>query len=96
VKTVAVLCGVIGVALLGLVHETSSPEIEMIAVGSATASGIVDGILACQRCIRPIYLLDVTAGAVLVLLWLLFGLRGLRFAQGISPLPPQPAPLFPP
>ena len=64
--------------MMAKLRRTPVLEVGILAVGSAAALGLVDVIFVCQRRIRPVYLLDAAVEAVLVLLWLLVGLRGLR------------------
>jgi hypothetical protein len=70
VKTVGALVLVIGAALLlAVIRRNVSPEIGLLAVGSAAALAVVDVIYVAKRVIRPVYLLDAIAEAGLVLSW---------------------------
>lgn len=70
VKTVGVLITVIG-GVLGMAgaRRRMSPEIEVLAVGSAVALTAIDVVYVAKRRIAPIYLLDALAELVLIAGW---------------------------
>jgi hypothetical protein len=71
VKTVGVLVVVVGLTIgLAASRHRVTPEIALLAIGSAAALGAVDVIYVAKRVIAKIYLLDAAAEAVLILLWL--------------------------
>lgn len=70
VKTVGVIVAVIGgVLLLAGLNRSTSPEIPVLAVGSAAALAAVDLVYVAQKRIRPIYLLDAAGECVLIAGW---------------------------
>jgi hypothetical protein len=70
VKTVAVLTGVVAsVLLLAALRGRASPEVALLATGSAAGLGTIDVIYVLQRRIRRIYLLDAVVEGCLLLLW---------------------------
>lgn len=72
VKTVGLLIAVIGgVLLLAARRGRITPEIVLLAVGSAAALGAVDVVYALSDRIRDVYLLDALAEAGLIALWLI-------------------------
>jgi len=69
VKTVGALITVIGGALLsGGLRRRVSPELMLLAAGSAAALAAVDVIYSPQR-ISPVYLLDAALEGVIVTGW---------------------------
>ena len=72
VKTVGSLITLIG-AVIGLAaaRRHVTPEIEMLAVGSALSLATVDVVYFARRRIRGVYLLDAAAEAVLIAGWVL-------------------------
>jgi hypothetical protein len=70
VKTVGVLVTVIGVAL-GLAgwRRRVTPEVAVVAAGSAAGLAAIDLVYVGRRRISPVYLLDALAEALLVALW---------------------------
>lgn len=75
VKTVGALMSVVG-AVLGLAayRRRLTPEMELLAVGTALSLAAVDVVTVSRRRIRRIYLLDAAANLGLVAAWL-FGQR---------------------
>ena len=70
VKTVGVIVGVIGVVLLVASYTGRvTPEVVMLAVGSAAGLGAVDVVYVSKRVMPKIYLLDGLVEAVLILAW---------------------------
>ena len=76
VKTVGALVSVVG-GVLGLAayRRRLTPEMELLAVGTALSLAAVDVVTVSRRRIRRIYLLDAAANFALVAAWL-FGHRG--------------------
>lgn len=71
VKTVAALVGVIGIVIgRARSHERITPEIEILAVGSALSLATVDVVFVARRRISPIYLGDAAMNLIIVGLWL--------------------------
>src|SRR5215217_901735 len=70
VKTVGVLVTVIG-AVIGMagVHRHVSPEIPLLAAGSAASLAAIDVIYVSKKRIRPVYLLDAAAEVGLIVMW---------------------------
>ena len=81
VKTVGVLIIVIGLVLgaAGL-RRRVTPEIGLLAVGSAGALAGADLLFVSQRRIPPVYLLDTVAELGLVASWVLSWRRDPRLA----------------
>lgn len=72
VKTVGVLVTVIGAALINAgLWIDFSPEVLIIAIGSALGLMLIDIIYVLKKVISKIYLLDAAAELVLVIGWLL-------------------------
>ena len=72
VKTVGVLVTVVGLAIgMAAYRRNVSPEIMLLAAGSAAALGVVDLVYVLRRVISKIYLLDAVAEMILVVAWLL-------------------------
>jgi hypothetical protein len=71
VKTVGSQVGVIG-AVLGWAarRERVTPEVEMLAVGSALSLAAIDVVYVARRRIGPIYLLDAAAELGFVAVWM--------------------------
>jgi hypothetical protein len=84
VKTVGALIAVIGttVGLAGW-RRRISPEIRILAAGSAAALGVVDVIYPAKRRISPIYLADALPEAALTLAWVLSSLRRPAKSRGV-------------
>ena len=75
VKTVGVQVAVVGAVLvLAGLREAVTPEIVLLAVGSALGLTGIDVWYAARRVISRIYLLDAAAELVLVGLWTFLGL----------------------
>ena len=71
VQTVAALVGVIGMVIgLARARNRITPEIEILAVGSALSLTTVDVVFVARRRISPIYLLDALANLIIVANWL--------------------------
>ena len=71
VKTVGVLVAVIGSVLtMAGLRQQSSPEIKLLAVGSAAGLTAIDVVYVARKRISPIYLLDAVAEVVLIAGWL--------------------------
>jgi hypothetical protein len=70
VKTVSALITVIG-AVLGLAswRRRVTPEVELLAAGSAVSLGMIDVIYVARRRIRWVYLLDAAAEFTLTAAW---------------------------
>jgi hypothetical protein len=71
VQTVGLLIGSIGLGLAQSLRRRRavSPELRTIAVASAVSLGLVDVIFVSKGRIRPVYLADAVAEAVLVAAW---------------------------
>ncbi|HEX8310415.1 MAG TPA: hypothetical protein VF614_03790 [Chthoniobacteraceae bacterium] len=70
VRTVGLLVTVIGVALLLAGRRRAvTPEIEVLAIGSALALMMIDIIYVSAGVIPPIYLADAAAELALILCW---------------------------
>ena len=70
VRTVGALVSVIGVVVgLAAYRRRLTPEMELLAVGTALSLAAVDVVTVSQRRIRRIYLLDAAANLGLVAAW---------------------------
>jgi hypothetical protein len=70
VKTVGVLVGVIGLALIVAGRRRRvTPEAALLAAGSAAGLGAIDTIYATRGRISKIYLLDAVVEAALIFAW---------------------------
>jgi high-affinity nickel permease len=71
VKTVGALVTVIG-AVIGLagIRRQRSPEIALLAIGSAATLTGIDVYYVAKRRISRVYLLDAVGETVLILAWL--------------------------
>ena len=70
VRTVGVLITVIGaVLLLAAKRRAVTPEVALLAVGSALGLAAIDIIYVTARVIAPIYLADAAAELLLVAAW---------------------------
>jgi hypothetical protein len=70
VRTVGMLILVIGPALcVAAYHRPWSPEVLVVAVGSAGALAVVNVVYVARGTIAPIYLLDAVVEAGLIGLW---------------------------
>ncbi len=75
VRTVGVLIAVIGVALLAAgVRGAVTPEIVILAAGSAAGLAAIDVVYAAVGRISRIYLLDAVPEALLALVWIVAAL----------------------
>ncbi len=87
VQTVGVLVLVIGGALaLGGARRRLTPELALLAAGSAAGLAAIDVVYVARRRIAPIYLLDALA-EVLLLLGLVVGWLASFRPSGDRPLP---------
>ena len=72
VKTVGALVSVVGGVLALAAHRRRlTPEMELLAMGTALSLAAVDVVTVSRRRIRRIYLLDAAANLALVAAWLL-------------------------
>lgn len=71
VKTVGALVAVIG-AVIGLagIRRQRSPEVAILAIGSAATLTGIDVYYAAKRRISRVYLLDAVGETILILAWL--------------------------
>lgn len=70
VYTVGALIAVVGTVLLAAARSGRvTPEVALLAVGSALALTAIDAIFVARRVIDPIYLADAAAEVVLVGWW---------------------------
>ena len=70
VYTVGVLVAVVGaVLLLAARSGRTTPEVVLLAVGSALALAAVDAIFVARQVIPPIYLADAAVEVCLVIWW---------------------------
>lgn len=75
VKTVGVQVGVVGAALaLAKKNRRITPEVELLAIGSALGLAAIDIVYTARHRISPVYLLDAAAELGFAAGWL--GLRG--------------------
>jgi hypothetical protein len=89
VKTVSALITVIGAAIgLGASRRRVTPEIELLAAGSAVSLGLVDVIYVARHRIRWVYLLDAIAEFTLAAAWALA-------RMGADSRPPRERPASP-
>lgn len=71
VETVGVLITAIGAALaIAAWRKRLSPEVIVLAVGSAVALGTIDTVYVIRERIPPIYLADAVIQAALILGWI--------------------------
>ena len=72
VKTVGALVSVVG-GVLGLAahRRRLTPQMELLALGTALSLAAVDVVTVSRRRIRRVYLLDAAANLALVAAWLL-------------------------
>jgi hypothetical protein len=98
-EEVGVLVLVIGVALcVAAYRRQGSPEILIIALGSALGMGVIQLIFILHRRISALYLIDVFIQFGLVVFWI-YGWRAkerqlaqaARMSQPPTPRPPMPA-----
>jgi len=72
VKTVGVLILVVGAAIgLAAWRRHVTPEVFVLAIGSAAALGFVDVYYHLRGVIARVYLLDAVAEAVLIVAWVI-------------------------
>src|SRR5687768_17898387 len=74
VKTVGALVTVIGVAIVagGVRRSGATPELLVVAIGSAFVLMMVDVVYLLRRVIAPIYLADAVAEALLLGGWAVY------------------------
>lgn len=71
VRTVGVVIAVIGIVLVMAGWRSSvTPEIAVLAIGSALGLGLIDVFYSSIGTISKIYLLDAVAEAILIALWI--------------------------
>ena len=79
VKTVGALITVVGGTLVAAgLRRRVSPEVMLLAAGSAAALAVVDVVYVSRRRISPVYLLDAVTEGVLVAGWGLAATRAWR------------------
>jgi hypothetical protein len=76
VKTVGLLITVIGAALLASGRRALTPEIVVLASGSALALGAIDVYYSARGVISKVYLLDAPLEAALAAAWIFLRSRG--------------------
>lgn len=77
VKTVGAMVGVAGVVMtVAGLRKRVTPEIALLAAGSAAALATVDVVYTRKGVIRPVYLLDAVAEAGLTGAWAAAAARG--------------------
>lgn len=77
VKTAGGLIGVIGIVLtLAGLRRERSPEVPVLAIGSAATLALIDTVYVKRKVILPIYLIDAAIEASLALFWLASVLLG--------------------
>jgi hypothetical protein len=70
VRTVGILVGVVGGVLTWAgIRQRVSPELALLAAGSAAGLGAIDIVYVARKRISPVYLLDAAVEAVLIALW---------------------------
>ncbi|ACZ38975.1 hypothetical protein [Sphaerobacter thermophilus] len=70
VKTVGALITVVGgVLMLAGLRRRVSPEVRLLAVGSAAGLAAIDVVYVARRRISPIYLLDALGEVILIGAW---------------------------
>lgn len=78
VKTVGTLVSVIGgVMVIAGLRKRITPEVSLLAVGSAAGLTAVDIVYVSKNRISPVYLLDAVVELVLMVMWI-FALQGKR------------------
>lgn len=83
VKTVGALISVVGGVLVSAgLRNRVTPEVRMLAVGSAAALTLVDLIYTAKRRIAPVYLLDAVVEVGLITGW---GVAYARSRRGAKP-----------
>ena len=75
VKTVGVLVGVIGVALLLAARHPVERAVLLLAMGSAAGLLLIDVIYVSARVIAPIYLADAAIQLALLICWAATSMR---------------------
>ena len=69
-KTVGALVTASGAAMIEAArHDRVTPEIRLLAEGSAASLAAIDVVYVARRRIRPVYLLDAVVEAALVAAW---------------------------
>ncbi len=70
VKTVGAILALIGaVLILAGAYDDVTPELIVLAIGSAAALAWIDVTYSSKKIIAPIYLADAAAEVVLIALW---------------------------
>jgi hypothetical protein len=78
VKTVGALVAVAGATMMAAgLRRRVTPEIALLAAGSAAALATVDVVYTQKGVIRPVYLLDAVAEAGLIGAWTAAAARGM-------------------
>jgi hypothetical protein len=74
VKTVGSIVSVIGgVLILAGIRQRITPEVTLLATGSAAALTAIDVVYVSKRRISPIYLLDAVAELLIIAAWIFTG-----------------------
>ena len=82
VKTVGALITVVGaVLMLAGLRGRATPELRLLAVGSAAGLAAIDVVYVARRRISPIYLLDALGEVILIGSWVA-AMRADRRVQG--------------
>jgi hypothetical protein len=85
VKTVGAIVGVIGgVLILAGARKRITPEVTLLAAGSAAALTAIDVVYVAKRRISPVYLLDAVAELLFIGAWIATDKRVSRRAGGIE------------
>jgi hypothetical protein len=72
VRTIGGLISVVGaVILMSGLRRSQSPEVSLLALGSAASLTTSDLVYTAKKVIHPIYLLDALAEVVLMFFWAL-------------------------
>jgi hypothetical protein len=79
VKTVGLLVAVVG-AMLALASKSRriTPEVVVVAAGSAAALATIDVVYVAKRRIAPVYLLDAVLELGLVAGWIVLARRAIK------------------
>ncbi|QRK10785.1 hypothetical protein JQX13_12350 [Archangium violaceum] len=92
VKTVGALIAVVGGTLLAAgLRRRVTPELMLLAAGSAASLAAVDVVYSPQR-ISPVYLLDALAEGVLVTAWCVAAARAWKHRDVQPPAPRYTSP----
>ncbi len=84
VKTVGALVTAVGLTLYaaGRRRQQPSPEIAMLAIGSAASLAAIDVVYVARRRVSPVYLLDAFAELALIARWVAGRKRDRRTRRG--------------